>query len=287
MSAKENLKIRYMTRNELDVAVGWAAKEGWNPGLNDADVFWQTDPEGFMALEKDGQMIGSVSGVSYNGKFGFGGFFILKPEFRSQGMGTQLAASFLEKLKSRLNKDAPIGIDGVFNMQPTYAKWGFVFSHRDSRMESTAKTADFDRNIQQITANDFATINTFDKGCFGFERKNFLQGWLNMPDSQSLKYQDADGLKGYGVVRKCVTGYKIGPLFAEDFQVANELFKALSSYAVGSQIFLDVPEINPEALRLANEYAMKECFGCARMYYGPTPELPYEKIFGVTTFELG
>ena len=77
MSAKENLKIRYMTRNELDVAVGWAAKEGWNPGLNDADVFWQTDPEGFMALEKDGQMIGSVSGVSYNGKFGFGGFFIL------------------------------------------------------------------------------------------------------------------------------------------------------------------------------------------------------------------
>lgn len=287
MTAKENLRIRNMTREELDVAVGWAAKEGWNPGLNDADIFWQTDPEGFIALEKDGEMIGSGSIVSYDGKFGFMGFFIVKKELRGKGLGTKLWFYRRDHLLSRLDKEAAIGMDGVFDMQPFYAKGGFKFSHRDLRMESMARVINFDKNVQPITENDFLAVSAFDKGCFGFNREIFLKGWLNMKDSLALKYQDDEGLKGFGVARKCVTGYKIGPLFAENFHAANELFKALSSHAAGNQIFLDVPEINPEALRLANEYAMKECFGCARMYFGSAPKLPYEKIFGVTTFELG
>lgn len=52
-------KIRNMARKELDTAIEWAAKEGWNPGLYDAEVFWNTDPRGFYALEKDGEVIGS------------------------------------------------------------------------------------------------------------------------------------------------------------------------------------------------------------------------------------
>jgi hypothetical protein len=32
---------------------------------------------------------------------------------------------------------------------------------------------------------------------------------------------------------------------------------------------------------------MADIFGCARMYYGPAPKLPWQNIYGVTTFELG
>jgi hypothetical protein len=32
---------------------------------------------------------------------------------------------------------------------------------------------------------------------------------------------------------------------------------------------------------------MGEVFGCARMYYGPIPDMPWDRIFGITTFELG
>ena len=31
------LKIRPLTREEFDVAVEWAAAEGWNPGLHDTE----------------------------------------------------------------------------------------------------------------------------------------------------------------------------------------------------------------------------------------------------------
>ena len=35
-------RIERMTREEVSVAVEWARKEGWNPGLNDAESFYQT-----------------------------------------------------------------------------------------------------------------------------------------------------------------------------------------------------------------------------------------------------
>lgn len=37
---------------------------------------------------------------------------------------------------------------------------------------------------------------------------------------------------------------------------------------------------------LAQGHNMKEVFGCAKMYFGPKPDLPEQEIFAVTTFEL-
>lgn len=33
--------------SDLDTMVDWAAREGWNPGLRDADSFHTADPTGF------------------------------------------------------------------------------------------------------------------------------------------------------------------------------------------------------------------------------------------------
>jgi hypothetical protein len=90
-----------------------------------------------------------------------------------------------------------------------------------------------------------------------------------------------------GVARPCRDGFKIGPLFAVDALAAERVFAGLGEHAAGQPIFLDVPENNPAALALAERHGMREVFGCARMYHGPAPELPGERIFGVTTFELG
>jgi hypothetical protein len=72
------LLIRHMTRPEVDELVDWAAAEGWNPGLHDADIFWATDPEAFIAAELAGHLIGGGAITSYRGEFGFMGF--LAPE---------------------------------------------------------------------------------------------------------------------------------------------------------------------------------------------------------------
>lgn len=283
----EKLIIRPMSRFELDTLVSWASSEGWNPGRYDADIFWKTDSKGFVAAEIDGELIGGGSIVSYQGDFGFMGFFIVKPEFRGQGLGTQLWFARREKLKSRLKTTAAIGMDGVFEMQPFYTKGGFKFSHREIRFEGRGIACSLSSSVTPLSEISFDLILDYDRVHFPAERASFLKAWITQPESRALGVIENTQLKGYGVIRRCENGYKIGPLFADNEAIALDLFNGLSDHAAEDAIFVDVPEINLHAMRIVKDKGMKEVFGCARMYFGNKPKLPDEQIYGVTTFELG
>lgn len=74
----QDLAVREMTREEVDLAVEWAAAESWNPRLPDADSFFAADPNGFWLGTLDGEPIGCVSTVAYDERFGFLGFYIAR-----------------------------------------------------------------------------------------------------------------------------------------------------------------------------------------------------------------
>ncbi len=286
------LNIRHMTRPELDQLVGWAAREGWNPGLHDAELFWATDPDAFIAADLRGELIGGGAITSYHGDFGFMGFFIVRPEFRGQGLGNMLWHARRDRLLARLHPGASIGMDGVFAMQDYYAKGGFVFSHRNMRFRAEISeplvTVEVDgQDIVPLASVPFDQVVDYDRSCFPAARATFLSGWVSQPDALALGCRHNGQLSGYGVARLCRHGYKIGPLFADDALAANALFVQLANFAQGGPVFLDAPENNPAAMALVQQHAMVEVFGCARMYLGPAPAIAHERIFGVTTFELG
>lgn len=281
------LVIRQMTRSELDTLVEWAANEGWNPGLNDAPIFWDTDPDGFIAAELGGTLIGGGSIVAYAGRFGFMGFFIIRPDHRGRGLGRQLWLQRRDLLVSRLQAPAVIGMDGVFNMQGFYARGGFVLRNRDLRFEGLGAAVRPAAGVVDLREVPLAEVLRYDRPHFPAPRAQFVQPWITQPGSRALGTLRADTLTGYGVIRPCRRGYKIGPLFAADAETAEALFCGLADFAPGAPVYLDVPESNSAAMDLARRHRMREVFGCARMYYGPVPALPQREIFGVTTFELG
>lgn len=281
-----DMNIRQMTRDELDTLVEWAACEGWNPGLDDAEVFWNTDPEGFVAAEIEGELIGGGSIVAYEKKYGFIGLFIVRPEYRD-GLGDHLWRECNRRLLARLDADAAIGLDGVFNMQHYYARGGFRFVCRDLRFEGLGMDFPRPKHIVEASALPFECIAAYDRRHFPATRSRFLQEWIHRPSGHALAVVDVGEIRGYAVMRPCRIGYKIGPLFAADAEVAESLLVAVASRVPGEPIFLDVPEINRDALALVARYRMSAVFGCARMVLGPLPELPDAEIFGVTTFELG
>jgi len=289
--ASDDMIIRRMTRDELDTLVEWAAREGWNPGLDDAEVFWATDPEGFIAAEMDGELIGGGSIVTYGRRYGFMGFFIMRPDHRGRGLGDRLWNERKGRLLARLGPDASIGMDGVFDMQAYYARGGFRFVCRDLRFEGRGVTRDLEAarpaGIVEAGSVPFELLDAFDRRHFPAPRSRFLRAWIERPGGHAVAAVEDDEVLGYSVLRPCRTGYKIGPLFAASAEVAESLYVALAARVPGEAIFLDVPEINPEAMALAARHEMKEVFGCARMVLGPAPELPDAEIFGVTTFELG
>ena len=94
-------------------------------------------------------------------------------------------------------------------------------------------------------------------------------------------------MKGYGVLRACLQGFKIGPLFADDEEIAERLFAGLLARAPGAPVFLDTPEANPAAIALAERHNMTPVFETARMYKNGAPRMRLDRWFGVTTFELG
>jgi len=293
MSMLQALKFRNMIRSEVDELVSWAAGEGWNPGLHDAELFWATDPEAFIAADLfDDRMIAGGAITSYNGEFGFMGFFIVRPEYRGQGLGNALWHFRRERLLRRLRPGASIGLDGVFEMQSYYAKGGFIFSHRNIRFRALianppATIQENDRNIVALADVPFEQVVDYDHTCFPAARPAFLRAWISQPDALALGYLLEGKLAGYGIVRRCGEGCKVGPLFADDISVAESLYRRLAGFAIGGPLFLDAPENNPAAMKLIAHHQMEEVFGTARMYLGQTPALAHERIFGVTTFELG
>ncbi|WP_108880918.1 GNAT family N-acetyltransferase [Anderseniella sp. Alg231-50] len=287
-----DVNIRQMARQEVDDLVDWAGQEGWNPGLHDAELFWTNDRDAFIAAELDGELIGGGAITSYGGEFGFMGFFIVRPEFRSRGFGNTLWHARRKRLLGRLRPGASIGMDGVFDMQDYYAKGGFNFSHRDIRYQvefadGVEECASGSDHIVPIDEVPFEFLAAYDRTCFPAPRPVFLGDWTSQPDALALGCLREGKLCGYGVIRRCLAGCKVGPLFADDERAAQALYSHLAPFADGTPVFLDVPENNPKATELARRYGMQEVFGCARMYLGAPPDIAHNRIFGVTTFELG
>ena len=111
---------------------------------------------------------------------------------------------------------------------------------------------------------------------------------MQQPGGHALGFVRDGKLAGYGVIRPARNGFKIGPLFADDAAVAEALFDALTARTPhASTLCLDVPEVNPQAVALAERHRMSVVFETARMYAGEMPDISLHRMYGVTTFELG
>jgi hypothetical protein len=276
-----------MTREEIDVAVSWAAREGWNPGRSDAAAFHAADPEGFLAsVDEDGSLVASISAVRHGDGLGFIGFYIVVPERRGEGHGIALWRAGMERLAGRV-----IGLDGVVAQQGNYARSGFALARNNARYGTDAvRAVTVGEGAAPIVGADtvgFDALVAYDCAHAGEPRPAFLREWLSLPGHVALAAVRSGSVAGLGVVRSAREGAKIGPLFADDVATARALFTELAAAPRSGPLFLDVPAPNEAAIDLAREAGMEPGFLTARMYAGPAPTIPVERVFGVTTFELG
>lgn len=269
------------TLSDMRYLIDSAKREGWNPGVSDAAPYYLTDPNGFFIEILDNEPIGCISAVAYNDTYGFMGFYIVAPEFRHQGYGIKLWDHAIEYLGDRT-----IGLDGVVAQQNNYRKSGFQFYYNNIRFEGKPKGRS-NQELQPLDSIPFATLVDYDTKIFGLNRALFLQHWITMPHSYALAKTEGDKLTGYGVIRKSETGYKIGPLFADNTEIALQIYLGLVDPFKGDNIYLDVVQTNSNALNLALDLGLTKVFETARMYKGTPPPQRLDNIFGVTSFELG
>jgi GNAT superfamily N-acetyltransferase len=279
----QNDCVRSLSRNEFDQLLELAHLEGWNPGINDADSFYNSDPDGFMGYYIKGKLIGCISAVAYDEDFGFIGFFIVKPEYRKMGYGKKLWAAALKYLG-----DCNIGLDSTLEMKERYKEFGFQDAYNTTRYKIIARNLENTGETVSLKKVNFSNLSAFDNKHFPTRRDVFLYNWINQSEGKGFAVCNDDKIEGYTFIRKGLDGYRIGPLFALTPEVADTLFcKAISWVPEGEPVHLDIHDINAEALNLVHKYEMKQGFKTVRMYTHAAPKVNMNGVYGITNLELG
>jgi len=299
-----SLRIRPMRPDEISIAVNWAAAEGWNPGFADDACFAAVDPQGFFIGEVDGAPAATVSCVNYNASFAFLGFYIVRADLRGRGYGLRIWNTAIAHAGPRV-----IGLDGVIGQQQNYRRSGFELAYANVRYggivaapaapQAGAFSSEVDTGSRQENASNkkptvvalseipLAAVEAYDATVFPAPRAAFLRAWINSPGHNGRALMRDGELAGWGVIRPCRKGHKVGPLVADDRAAAEVILSALLANTGGGEIFLDVPNINRDAVALAQDLGLAPVFETARMYTGAIAQLRLDRVFGVTTFELG
>ena len=272
------LVVRRMAESELNLALEWAAAEGWNPGLHDGECFYDADPEGFFLGEfAGGEPIGCVSAVAYDKHYGFLGFYIVKPQYRGRGFGLQLWDAAMAYLGGR-----NVGLDGVVAQQGNYRKSGFKLACRNIRHQGEGGGAE-PSGLLDLSSVTFDEIARYDGTVFPSARPGFLRRWIRQPQGAAFGVQGKQRLEGYGVLRACRRGFKIGPLFADDPHIAGTLFQGLASRVPGQPIFLDNPEAIPPPSNWRNGMAWSRC---SRLHACIQRDPPLNGLIAVSVLRL-
>jgi GNAT superfamily N-acetyltransferase len=277
-------KITTATENDISLIIDYAAREGWNPGLEDDKAFYAIDPQGCSLGKLNNQIIACISNMQYDKYYSFMGFYIVNPAFRRQNYGYQLFDYAIKQTPHHL-----IGLDGVVEQQNNYAKWGFQLAHRNVRykINHCQKKIIDNTAIKLLSSHDIDKLLVYDQDFFPASRSKFLHKWINMSNAKHFIYKTNQQIQGYGCIRKCREGYKIGPLFSNSTEIAQSLLDSLLSQAQAEPVYIDIPEINKNALNLINNYPIEKVFETARMYRGKEPDISIDRTYGITSYEVG
>ncbi|GAA1036901.1 GNAT family N-acetyltransferase [Streptomyces murinus] len=280
--APQDLVVTRAGLADWPVISGWAAAEGWNPGLADGPAFFAQDPEGFFLGRIDGEPVSAVSVVNYGADYAFLGCYLVRPDLRGHGHGLTTWKTALAHAGTRT-----IGLDGVVAQQDNYRQSGFRLAYRTVRFTGTAPETDTPAGVRPAGPADLAAITAYDSACYPAERPRFLAEWLTAPGHRTVVRHQDGRLTGYGVIRPGRDSLRVGPLFADSAEDARALFAALAREAAGRELAVDVPEPNAAGIALAEAAGLAPSFETARMYTGPVRAHAQERVFGVTTLELG
>ena len=281
------LAIRPMNRADLDTAIDWAAAEGWNPGLTTPTAFFAADPEGFLMGFLGDEPVACISVVSYGDAYGFLGFYICRPDIAAAATAQRWAGG---DRPARRTYDRPrrrrrpagelrqVGVRARPSQHPLRRTWQGRARPADARHGRAARQPCRRRPARSSPMTRlFAGATREISARMGGARP----GGERLPCARTRRSADT------AAIRPCREGYKIGPLFADTPEIAE---RAVRRARPAPARRAGVPR------RARAESRCGRAGRAPRHGAGvrdgahvsrPAPDLPLDRIFGITTFELG
>lgn len=270
------MSIRTMTPEDLELVLLWAADEGWNPGLEDAQAFLAADPDGFLIKTVDGKPAAALSVVNHDAHNAFLGLYICVPELRGRGLGFELWNAGIAHAGSRC-----IGLDGVPEQVANYQKSGFTPAGMTTRFTGTSPVSPKPLVATPVSIDELLRE---DAKMAGFERDQFGRSWFTDTQSrQTFVLSDTC----FATARQCQVGVKIGPLYAQTSTEVDTLLAAIAARYPNQTLILDVPDTSHELQRYLRRANFQPAFETLRMYRGTAPQAELPAFSATATLELG
>jgi hypothetical protein len=279
-----NIEIKNATLAEMPHLCTLSAMEGRNPGLNDSELLFQFDPDGFFMAIHERKIVGSISALSYGDDFGFIGLHFVLPQFQQTILADKLIEVAFDKLAPR-----NIGMNCNEKQVEYYSHHGFKPYYTIAVYQGVADgTIPPMDTIVSPFMHSFQLLHDLDKKYFTYDRKKMMMPWLNQSQSLLMAKLNDTAYSGYGLYLPATNGYRISSLVAENYETAEHLLTALVGHLEqGTNYFIDLPEDNSNAVRLAEKMNMKKTATYVRMYSQSDSNVSLNNIYSFTNYELG
>jgi GNAT superfamily N-acetyltransferase len=277
------------------------------PALSDVDCFLACDPTSLLVGELNGKPIAIAATFKYEEQYRHFGCFVVDEAYRGQGYGMEMTA------ESR-RRSEPIGVVtgySVPEMLENYEKVQMVVQHwpverhivdipnalsllsHDSSTNGDSLIAHMVKKVNQV---DMKALCDYDTKIFGYKREKFVERLIEVSHAR-LAVNHQGEIVGYAAARllyKPDTGYVVGPVFCESFEIAKSLLKEIFQELVESKrsarktVVIDLPVVvNPGANELAKLLCGEILIKCMFVSCNGLPKSDFKKWFAVTSLSAG
>jgi GNAT superfamily N-acetyltransferase len=255
-----------MTERHLAAADELRRLAGWNQTSQGWVRLLEVEPEGCFVAVENGELIGTVTTITYGRELAWIGMMLVHPNHRRHGVGTQLmqrALAYLQSLRIEC-----IRLDATPLGRPVYEKLGFLAEWGLTRHQVAPTTECNPPNTRELVESDWTAVEKLDSQAFGVSRSCILRRLAQ--DSPATLVWPAQGpILGYGMLRLGTQADYIGPLVCADTAGARSLISSLLDIASPRSVFWDVPDDNPLANALAKRFGFTPVRPLTRMRLGP------------------
>jgi len=277
---------------DLDSLLAAMGAEGWVPSRAQLEALLAADPEGARVLLADGEPVGWVTTTAL-AESGWLGNLIVQPAFRRRGLGEELAASGIARLRDlgretiRLEAD-PAG-EGI------YRRLGFLPEFESLRFRRPLGLDPVERGLSKgvdpLVLEGLSELLAFDRPRYGDDRSALLRALLPRA-AGAFTFRRGRELAGFAMAVTTARGFQLGPWVAEDGEAAAALLEAcLAAFPAGSEggeWVVGLPEPNRAGVALLEAHGFAPYPASVRMRLGPPRAAGRpECVFGLLNGAVG
>ena len=262
----ELIEIRLLRSTDIAQALRLSQQVGWNQTEKDWHAFISFRPTGCFAAIADNKIVATGTTIDYQQKFSWIGMILVDKEYRRMGIGKMM----LQHCIASLDNCETIKLDATPMGKIVYDKLGFVDEYNLKRF--IRKEDDISQNargVERITANNLKVLRDYDREIFAADRFAILSKWWSNHQENSFIYLANNRLYGYVLCRQGMDSLHIGPLLADNDEIAEKLLCAVLKGKGRQQIIIDSMVENHIWLAILQKYGFEELRPFIRMAKGP------------------